>query len=345
MLSSMPNLSFAHGFRENPALGEANAMDRSSTQWFREAGWGIMCHYLAGLPGGGDDAFNVSAEDWQRQVDAFDLDAFVAQIASTGAGYLLFTVGQNSGHYCAPNATYDELTGLTPTKCSKRDLILEIAEALEPHGIRLMVYTTGGAPNEPSASTALKWLNNRNDPGHRLVEFQLMWNRILTEWSARWGTRVHGWWVDGCYFADTMYAFDDEPNWESFRRALKSGNPDALVAFNPGVKIPVVTQGGEDYTAGELAHALTVGKWREGGFRTIPSEVGGAQYHVLTFLGQFWRQGEPRFSDGLAVGYTQFIIDNGGVITWDVPIESDGRIPQAFVHQLQAIGRATGKAQ
>ncbi|NOZ23316.1 MAG: hypothetical protein GXP25_19760, partial [Planctomycetes bacterium] len=197
-------------------------MTGSNTQWFREAGWGIMCHYLAGLPGDGGDAFDISAEAWNAQVDAFDLDGLVEQIASTGAGYLLLTVGQNTGHYCAPNATYDELTGLQPSRCSRRDLIMDIAEALKPHGVRLMVYTTGGAPNEPNAAKALKWVNNHHDPGHRLAEFQVMWNKVLTEWSLRWGENVHGWWVDGCYFADTMYNFDDEPNWGSLTRALKA---------------------------------------------------------------------------------------------------------------------------
>ncbi len=315
-------------------------MTRSDTRWLRDAGWGVMCHYLAGEPGGGEDAYAVTAEEWNAQVDAFRLGEFVDQIASTGARYLLFTVGQNSGHYCAPNPIYDELTGLKPSKCSRRDLIRELADALEPHGIALMVYATSGAPNEPHAAKALKWVDNRKQPGHRLVEFQRLWNRILAEWSTRWGRRVRGWWIDGCYFADTMYEFDDEPNWGSLARALKAGNPDAIVAFNPGVKVPIITQGGEDYTAGEIDKALPAGGWREGGFRTLPAQIGDAQLHILTFLGQYWRMGEPRFPDELAIGYTRFVMDCGGAITWDVPIDSSGLIPPQFVEQLQAIGRS-----
>jgi hypothetical protein len=312
-----------------------------NAMWLREAGWGIMCHYLAGLPGSGDDAREITAQEWNAQVDAFRLEEFIDQIASTRARYLLFTVGQNSGHYCAPNETYDELTGIEPSNCSRRDLIADIADALAPHDVRLMVYTTGGAPDASSAADALGWVNNHQQPGHRLADFQRNWNRILTEWSERWAHRVSGWWVDGCYFAETMYEFDDEPNWDSLRRALKAGNDDAIVAFNPGVEVPVITQGPEDYTAGEIAGALPVGGWRDGEFRTIPSKVGDAQYHVLTFLGQMWRRGTPRFPDDLAVGYTKFVTAHDGAITWDVPIEPSGLIPQAFVEQLQAIGEAS----
>ncbi len=309
-----------------------------AARWLREAGWGVMCHYLAGIPGGGGDAFVIEAETWQAQVEAFDVPALVEQVAGTGARYLLFTVGQNSGHYCSPNPVYDELTGLRPSRCARRDLIAELGDALSARGLRLLVYTTGGAPEWPPAAAALGWVNNHRQPGHRLAEFQRRWNRILAEWSIRWGRRVSGWWIDGCYFAETMYAFADEPNWDSLRAALKAGNPEALVAFNPGVKVPIVSQGGEDYTAGEIAGALPVGRWHQGGFTTRHETVDGAQYHVLSFLGESWRLGEPRFADELAAAYTRFVIANGGAITWDVPITPEGIIPEPFVRQLTAIG-------
>jgi hypothetical protein len=40
----------------------------------------------------------------------------------------------------------------------------------------------------------------------------------------------------------------------------------------------------------------------------------------------------------LVVGYTRHIIGQGGVITWDVPIQKSGLIPAAFVNQLRRIG-------
>ena len=159
-----------------------------------------------------------------------------------------------------------------------------------------------------------------------------MWEAILREWSLRWGGRVHGWWIDGCYFAKDMYEFDDEPNWRSFAAALKAGNAESLVAFNPGVSVPVIKHNPvEDYTAGEINYMLPV---------QLPRRyVNGAQCHILSFLGSNWGQRPPRFSDELAGSYTRWVNAHDGVVTWDVPIEPNGRIPEEFIAQLTAIGR------
>lgn len=155
----------------------------------------------------------------------------------------------------------------------------------------------------------------------------------MREWSTRWGTRVRGWWIDGCYFADEMYRHSDEPNFPSFAAALKAGKPDALVAFNPGVVVPVICHTeSEDYTAGEISTALPEcpGAW-------VERNGHKARYHILSYLGESWCKGEPRFPDELVIGYTRHVTGKGGVVTWDVPIQRSGRIPQAYVDQLGKI--------
>jgi hypothetical protein len=53
------------------------------------------------------------------------------------------------------------------------------------------------------------------------------------------------------------------------------------------------------------------------------------------------RGGErPQQPDEKIIGYTSQIAARGGAITYDVPIQKDGLIPQAFGDQLRAIGRA-----
>ena len=75
---------------------------------------------------------------------------------------------------------------------------------------------------------------------YRLPEFQGLWENICMDWSLRFGAKVSGWWVDGAYAPEHRYPEDEPPNLRTYARALKAGNPDAIVAFNQGVKAPVV---------------------------------------------------------------------------------------------------------
>ena len=38
-------------------------------------------------------------------------------------------------------------------------------------------------------------------------------------------------------------------------------------------------------------------------------------------------------------GYTKLILTQDGILTWDIPLEPNGAIPQAYRRQLQALGR------
>jgi alpha-L-fucosidase len=313
------------------------------TQWFADCGWGVLCHWL-GAPASSDGGAELSAECWNAWVDAFDVDGLASQLAAVGAPYFFITIGQNSGHYLAPNATYDDLVGIRPSKCSRRDLVADLHEALAPHGIRLMVYLPSGAPAaDPVAMERLEWAwgfeggwpSRHSGPrtGKRLATFQRRWEAVIREWSERWGAKIGGWWIDGCYFADEMYRHADEPNFGSLATALRAGHPGAIVAFNPGVTAPVICHSEhEDYTAGEISQALPEcpGPWVErNGHR--------ARYHVLSYLGESWGRGRLRFPDELVVGYTKHVVDRGGVVTWDVPIERSGRLPDVFVRQLATL--------
>ena len=322
----------------------------SATDWLHDAKWGVMTHYL-GAPPSSRGGAELTAERWNAQVDAFDVKGLVRQLVEAQVPYLLFTIGQNSGHFCAPNATYDKIVGIHPSKCSRRDLVSELARELGPHGIGLMVYLPAGAPAaDPVARQRLKWRWGRKggwqlpgEPvGGRLVEFQRHWEAVVREWSLRWGKQVRGWWIDGCYFADDMYRFPDAPNFASFAAALKAGNPQAIVAFNPGVKVPVICHTEyEEYTAGEVtlqkmpeAVATCPGRWVQRGSHR-------AQYQVLSYLGASWCRGDkPELPDAQIIDYTRQINRKGGVVTWDVPITKQGLIPEPFVAQLRALGNA-----
>ncbi|MGQ9524155.1 MAG: discoidin domain-containing protein [Armatimonadota bacterium] len=321
------------------------------TDWFMKAGWGVFTHYLTGA--------DTTVDEWNRMVDGFDVEGLAQQLESVGAKYYFITLGQNSGHYCAPNATYDQFVGITPSKCSRRDLVSDLYTALSRGGISLLVYLPSGAPDQdPVAMKALEWKSGRygywaypeGGPDDRLESFQRKWEAVIREWSLRWGRKVRGWWFDGCYFPDAMYRHPEPPNFESFASAARAGNPDAIVAFNPGVmpqRHPALRPDRqlcsiseyEDYTAGEVADWLVDchGRWVESITRGTEHGDHLSQFHVLTYLGERWGGGKPRFTDRFVIEYTREINAHGGVVTYDVPILRSGLIAEEFARQLQAL--------
>jgi hypothetical protein len=300
--------------------------------WMQEAKWGVMTHYLADWQARAHQ-LNMSIEQWNKMIDGFDAEGIAKQLESAGARYYQISIGQNSGYYLAPNVTYDKLTGITPSKCSRRDLVADLYAALHPRGIRLMVYLPSGAPaQDKAADAALGWVNGP----YPNLEFRRKWEQIVREWSLRWGKKVSGWWFDGCYFPNAMYRSTEPPNFMSFAAAARAGNPDAIVAFNPGVvyRILSVTPY-EDFTAGEIDKPELVSIRR-----SVDSRVDGTQIHMLSYLGQTWGVGSPRFTPAQIIEYTRKVTDAGGAVTWDAPVELNGTMAQPFVEQLSALGKS-----
>ena len=315
-------------------------MKNQRTTWFKNAKWGVFTHYMADTV-----LTDATVDTWNQAVNGFDVQGLADQLKAIGAGYYVITLGQNSGFCCSPNAAYDKYVGIAPSKCSTRDLVADLSEALRTRGIALMVYLPSGAPDrDPAAMAALEWKAGKHplwdkrpvaagDEDPRLESFQRKWEEVIREWSTRWGTKVAGWWFDGCYYPDAMYRFPKAPNFESFAAAARAGNPNSIVAFNPGVRDPILPMTpAEDYTAGEINEPEKVkcpGRW-----------VDGVQFQMLSYLGPAGAQSPPRFTNAQVIKITEGIVRKGGVVSWDVPIQATGLISEPFFDQLVALGAA-----
>ncbi len=309
--------------------GDASSRTESLTarekgrQWFSKAKFGVFVHYL----GQGDE--------WNSRVDSFNVGRFVDQIAKTKAGYVVFTLGQNSGYYCSPNATYEKYAGYkSGQRCSKRDLPMEIADALAKRGIRLMLYLPSRSPQRDKQ--AMDGLGDVHERQPAPQEFTRKWSEIIREWSLSYGRKVSGWWFDGSYNTAGWDDLSKPNNWNTWADACRAGNPESILAFNPGADIRhafnrLTDQ--QDYTAGE-----------QNKFQSTPKSnpaPEGMQWHILSFLGTNWaRKDGPTKSDQYMIDYVNTVNAQGGVVTIDVNVSYDGTIYGPHLKQLIEIGRA-----
>ncbi len=335
-------------------LGEAEetrgAME-DRTGWFAGR-WGVFFHYLGNMPGERDTG--KTSEEWNQQVVGFNVAGLAAQLDEAGADYFVITLGQGSGHYCAPNAVYDALTGVVPSKCSERDLIADLHGALSPRGIRLLVYCAAEMSwGDAEAREGLGLGHHHNDLNsegkrigtkvwreHRQPDFMRNIETVLRAWSVQWGNKVSGWWVDGCYEPEARFPENEPPNFATLADALRAGNPSAIVTFNAGITVPIVSvTRHDDYAAGEIAHRFPEscpGTW-------VEKDGHKARYHMLSYLGKSWGSGDtPRFNNATAIKHTTDVTGHDGFVTWDVPPQKNGLIPEGFLAQLKAIGTAVG---
>jgi hypothetical protein len=185
--------------------------------------------------------------------------------------------------------------------------VLDVHAALAKRGLRLLLYWTCDGPGlDPRAHEGLGWPENFTagcsftNCSAGLCEcavpptFLERWPAVLREFAVRYGEKVSGWWIDGCFRRPYGY---NESTLEVFREAVRAGNPRALVALNNGVHHPIgsATAGDrisnwEDFTAGESDDFTEIPRSRfVSGPPSDPTAANvTAQWHTLSFLGPQW---------------------------------------------------------
>ncbi len=304
----------------------ARRVNNPNTDWLRDAKYGVFMHFLPANAKG------------LELVERFDVEALSRQLERAGAKYLVITLGQNSGYFNSPNAVYDRYTGYGPgERCSLRDLPLDLSRALQAKGIRLMLYLPCQVPNEDGRAQKAFGLPEGKQDQPIDVAFARKWAEVIQEWSVRYGDKVAGWWFDGGYehihFNQVIAAI--------YAQAVKSGNPKAIVTFNPGVRVVHYTEA-EDYTAGELNEA----------FDQIPSSrwLQGSQWHALTFMGTQWGRRDTRYSAERWAEWVKTVTDRGGVVTLDLGPNYDpsagpvGSLDGGQLGQVEVVKAALGSA-
>ena len=303
--------------------------------WFRGQKWGIFVHYLYHEQNNPLQAVNMGRgqTDWNECVEEFDTDVFAAQVASTGAGYVFFTVMQGTKFLCAPNAAYDRITGSAAGEaCSKRDLIGDLVQSLSKHGVALFLYYTGDGPHkDPVCGPKMGYSDQKTKVNELFVR---NWASVAREYSLRYGKNINGWWVDGCY---ESFGYNDE-FLSVYAEAMRAGNPDTLLAFNGGIRRRIFKySANDDYTCGEMNHLYDLPDSRL---------IDSCQWHTLAPVGispngeewGAWCKPGCRYSNEFLNWYVGKCNEKGGIVTFDVCLYRDGHIDPMQTEQLKTVG-------
>ena len=292
------------------------------TDWFQRAGYGVFVHYLDGLQNNPDQIQSLGRQtSWDECVREFDTERFAQAMADVGAGYVIFTIMQISRHMIAPNATYDRITGYKPgDACATRDLIADLYRSLNARHIPLMLYYTGDGPRgDAKARPAFGW----KDPVS--LDFVTKWASVAQEYGERYGDKVAGYWVDGCY---SWIGYDDT-RLAILAKGLRAGYPDRIIAFNPGVDPQVNAYSThEDFTCGE-----------QNSFSDMPVSrfLKGEQWHLLSYMGTGWGHPGSQYTKRDLADYVFDVHQRGGVVSIDVLLYRDGSLDRSQFEMLKAV--------
>lgn len=315
--------------------------------------WGVFNHFLYGSEKGytdyrADDKEEIlrMAEEWNQQVDSFDVEKLARTLHEIGCGYYFITVMQGTRFMIAPNAAYSRITGIAPGEgCARRDLIRDIGEALKQYDIDLYLYYTGDGPHFDKVAGPAMGLYEDYEAGlHGKVDRQFVenWAAVMEEYAVRYGDLVKGWWVDGCY---AHLGYDNELL-SLYYNAMKKGNPEVLGAFNSGTASFVHPDGDNTPIKWFEHEGFICGEDNDFTYIFQNRFTGDAQNHLLIPLGNYrdgnpcagWRNtGVRRDKEYLA----DYIAQNnraGAVITVDIFVDQHGNFDPAQVEALKYVG-------
>ena len=207
-------------------IERANAM-KSDASWMKEAKYGLFIHWSAlsySFEG------NEPRGDWfQKSVDIFDVQLFADAVEKTGAAWVNFTATHKGFYWPGPNTAVDNII---KGRTAKRDLLGEIIDELGKRGIRTLFYLHTAYNGHESDFRKAAGIE---EPGGKRFSDNIA--AILRECSLRYGKKLSGFgYIDGALHFD--YPFD--PHWEDWAKAIKAGNPSAVVGFSSN-RGPVVS--------------------------------------------------------------------------------------------------------
>jgi hypothetical protein len=311
---------------------------RSSAKWLADAQYGLMFQWGEwGYPEHGE------AKPWPKMIDDFNVVKFAEMVQSTGAGYVIWSATWRTYYFPAPIQAIERIM---PGRTSKRDLIGELAEALNRRGIKLMLYYHCGY-GDREWQTHNFGTNDADQIGTDAL-FRKNWISIMTEVGERYGSRLAGMFIDEGWYPSPFEEQD---------RALKVGYPGRIVSFNDWVR-PRLTDF-QDVEFGEAFNGLNNGAGKlfpdgppvggDGVYVEGPHK--GLQAHGMFILDGagygpewgIWRPdtsiAKPKFTSEQIVNMAKYAKAHRVALSFNLLMYEDGTVSPASLDAVKLFGK------
>ena len=293
---------------------------RASTEWLAKAGYGLMFHWTSQSVGK-----DGTHKPYAQAVDDFDVKRFAEMVEETGAGYVLLTIGHAQSYCPGPINAWEKYH---PGKTTRRDLIAEMADALNAKGIKLMCYL--------NAASLTRYPKTSEE------EFTRIMTEVVTEFGEHYKEKVAGYWFDCCYQAKEKYPGF---SFREFFKTCKAGNPNRIVALNSWI-YPNVSEW-QEFWAGETGDPVGL---PVNGATPERGPGAGLCYQALLIMEPYWVQEKvampsPKFTAQRLGDYISQCMANGGAVTINLGIYQDGSVDPKAVDVLKDVRQRIRKEQ
>lgn len=314
----------------------------------REKKWGVMSHFLEDKQNNPESETNerLGKTTWDELVNGLNVENLAKELHEMKAGWFLFTIMQGTNFLVAPNATYDKIVGTKPGEaCAKRDLVLDLYNALQKYDIDLYLYFTGDGPYKDEFAGTKMGFRDRFKEQPVPDKFLKNWSSVLKEYAERYKGKIKGWWIDGCY---TYFGYTED-KLKYYYDAVKEADPNYLISFNDGYSVGQLWLKDENYQVGryvrgdETMQPSCVSLHRYSQFEDYTSgealdfniypesdNIEGSQWHILSPLsgdspdGCAWGRDGVKYTSTYFKNYLAAVWNKGGIVTIDMGLKRSG---------------------
>jgi len=288
-------------------------------------------------------------------VENFNVLDFAEQITQlTSASYVMVNVTNPSrgNYFTGPHPILAEALNLSKPAFPTRDLLGEVLDAIAKTNKKALVYFAAEGFHTAGVKEPRAAWNRHIEPlgiTHEVATGKL----IVGYYAQKYGTRIDGWWFDGSGALET----EDRLLW---RKLVRDGNPDAIVAFNRMAGPPFRSTAQCDYFGGHPAprtnhsfwdkanlpmiEAVEAGPWMDLAGKPVAGHEEGALGHVFMGMQRRWNKGGCAFPPDQAVSWTTRVASAGGMYTWHVPRE-ESRMQEGQFELLLKVNEAVELAR